>query len=935
MLQIYKRAVVDGEIQWTMGNFQPAAGRFEEALRLAKKLKNRKEEVFCLTKLGLLNWNLGRMQECYQCYQEGLSMARLAKLKREERICLTALDIYDLYTKGKEARSLGNYQQSIEFLQKAVEMARGIQSREHEVKCLRQMSVNYWEQNKFKEFYDMNIEAQKIAQAVHHRREEGICYNNIGIFYWKMSNYSKALKYFQLSLEIAEKENAAESKSQCLTNISLIYLDLGYYEKALEYLVQALKFDRQMKNDNYVSIDLNNVGIIYRNLAVVSERREDLIASINSFLESINLAKKIDNKRNECTALINIGEAYFSLGNLERALSNFNASLNVAQKIKNKELISYNFNNIGNIYLASNNYQKASDYFKHSIELALKINNAKILWEAYYGLGQCYEKMGELVAAQDSYEKSIDIIEKIRSQIFLDTFKAGFVRNKLKVYESMMLLLSEFMRKDKSKKYEKEIFHYIEKVKARAFLEGLAESKIDIRENLNKEYREEENRISSQIASILFNISRIGLSESEKKGLEQRLSQEEDRYMRLISKMRDENPETASLVAPEPSRLDQVQGILRNNKTALIEYFLGEKQSYMILITKNDIDLYFLPSRKDIEKSVKGYIKLISGPLQKALSGNLGAVRLFDELLFPIKNQKYRGVEKLVIVPDGILYYLPFETLISEQKNQTLKHLIDQYQVSYTPSSSVLISLLGKKMEQRSPIGLLAFGDPAYPNMKSISTKKANYENVMANFYLDQGFKYFPIPYTRDEIRTISEYFQKSKRDVYLGQNAREENVKKLHHNYYQIVHFACHGFLDEKQPFRSALVLSQNEEKEEDGFLQVRELYNIRLEANLVVLSACHTGRGKLENGEGILGLTRMFFYSGARSVLSTLWSVHDKSTAVFMKIFYSHLAKGHKIGEALRLTKLEMMHSRFSHPYYWAGFVLNGDYDLRIDFH
>ena len=182
------------------------------------------------------------MEECSRLYQEALTLARLANLKREAQICLTALEIFDLYTKGKEARSLGKYQQSIEILQRAVALARRIKSREHEVKCLRQMSVNYWEQNRFKEFFDQNTEAQKMAREINHRREEGICYNNIGIYYWKMSNYSKALKYFQISLEIAEKENAAESKSQSLTNLTLLYIDLGNYDRALECLL--LVFDQ-------------------------------------------------------------------------------------------------------------------------------------------------------------------------------------------------------------------------------------------------------------------------------------------------------------------------------------------------------------------------------------------------------------------------------------------------------------------------------------------------------------------------------------------------------------------------------------------------------------------------------------------------------------------------------------------------------------------
>jgi CHAT domain-containing protein/Tfp pilus assembly protein PilF len=749
-----------------------------------------------------------------------------------------------------------------------------------------------------------------------------------------MSNYSKALKCFQLSLEIAEKENAAESKSQSLTNLSLIYIDLGNYDRALECLLSVLNIDKDLKSEKYIYMDLNNLGIIFRNRGILSNNKKDFIESNLNLSFALLLARRNGDKKSEVKILNNIGENYYCLENYEEAIKNFIAALNIAVEIQDLEETSNISNNIGSTQLSMKNCQKASIYFKRSIELALKINSVKILWEAYYGLGQCYEKNGDLMAALDCYKISIEIIDKVRSQIFLDTFKAGFIRNKLKVYESLINVLYELKQRNGSKKYEKEIFIFVEKVKARAFLEGLAESKIDIRENLSQELRDEEDGISNQITSIFFEISRPGISVKEKKALEAKLSQAEDSYMRLISKMREENPETANLVSPELSRQELVQEILTDDKTALIEYFLGEKRSYMFLITKNTADFHPLPSRQEIEKSVKGYLKLICEPPQKEFLGRLGAMRLFDEFLLPLTDRKYRRIEKLVIVPDGILYYLPFETLMAGQKNRASKYLINQFQVSYAPSSSVLMYLLDKKAAPRSPSGLLAFGDPVYPDVKTPSPKGIAVENILVEFYLNQGFKFFPIPYTRDEIRAISKYFPKGKKDIFLGQDAREENIKKPPRNEYQVVHFACHGFLDENQPFRSALVLCQDQEREEDGFLQVRELYNLRLKANLVVLSACHSGRGKLEKGEGILGLTRMFFYSGSKSVLSTLWSVNDQSTARFMKIYYRYLAKGQKIGEALRFTKLDMIQSKFSHPYYWAGFILNGDYDSKIDF-
>jgi CHAT domain-containing protein len=160
-----------------------------------------------------------------------------------------------------------------------------------------------------------------------------------------------------------------------------------------------------------------------------------------------------------------------------------------------------------------------------------------------------------------------------------------------------------------------------------------------------------------------------------------------------------------------------------------------------------------------------------------------------------------------------------------------------------------------------------------------------------------------------------------------LDTEASEARAKRLPLGEYQIIHFACHGFLDERSPLRSALVLSIDEDKEEDGFLQVREINNFRINADLVVLSACQTGNGPLEKGEGLLGLNRTFFQAGAHAVLSSLWPINDETTATFMDDFYSFLVQGEDKDSALRQAKIKMLRSSHTHPFYWAGFILYGD--------
>ena len=198
----------------------------------------------------------------------------------------------------------------------------------------------------------------------------------------------------------------------------------------------------------------------------------------------------------------------------------------------------------------------------------------------------------------------------------------------------------------------------------------------------------------------------------------------------------------------------------------------------------------------------------------------------------------------------------------------------------------------------------------------------------MREYFLGQEFDFSALPSSRTEVLKIGKHFSKRDRDIYLGEKASEHTLKTLPLNNYRIIHFACHAMLDEKVPFRSALIIAPGPDNDEDGFLQVREIYGLKMDADIVVLSACQTGRGSLEKGEGFLGLPRIFFYAGTKSVVSTFWRISDRSTSVFMDVFYGHLSRGYSKTKALQLAKIKMIRSEYSHPFYWAAFSLNGDF-------
>ncbi len=906
------------------------------ALDFARKVGNKEWESKCLIDLGILYWNIGELEGSSDKYKKAMFIAKELNFKKKLEHCQTALEIHRLYQEGKKFRSLGESQKSIESFKRAIGFAREIRSKEHEVKCLRQLSITNWDLNDFKNYLDLHNKALRIAQSLNHRKEEGNCLYNIGLYYWKLDNYSKALNYFEDALRIALVMKNIEDESACLTNIGGIYARIGNYDKALEYLTKALTIDKQLGDDAYISIDLNNIGETFQTRGLISGNKEDYYRALDYFNRCLKLAKKTRDRKAEVFALNNIGFAHTGLKNYHEAFKYLKLGYERAEEIKDVENMAMLLNNIGIVHYNLGKYEEAVNSYQEAIELANKINGRQVLWEAYFGIGQCYEKKNDFYLAVMSYKRAIDIIDHIRSRIFLDTYKASFVRDKLKVYEFLISLLFRIDRDNQSNSNTKAIFHIVERAKARAFLESLSESAIDIGESLNPELKKRENELSRQISSIFQKLSRSNLSRKKRQELLGKLRQEEDKYVSLISKMRVESPKAANLVSAEPCNMEQVQQNL-DEKTALIEYFLGESESFAFLVTKYEFSVYSLPSRKEVEKSIKAYLKILSDSQKGEFKGTLAAKRIFRELLYLAEGNIPKSVESLVIVPDGILYSLPFETLILNTQDQILNndYLIAKYKISYVPSSSALLFLSENYVKRRSPKSLMAFGNPSYILEDSSNGRKPKTRvEILRELYLNQGFYFSPLPYTEREILEISSNFPEDRKDIYLKDKAREEIFKRASLKDYQIIHFACHAFLDEEFPFRSALVLTLDDDPLEDGFLQVRELYNLRLNADLVVLSACQTAKGKLERGEGILGLPRIFFYAGARSVILTLWRINDKSTARFMSLFYRYLSKGNDKSQALRLAKLEMINSKFSHPFYWAAFVLSGDSNSKLNF-
>jgi CHAT domain-containing protein len=297
--------------------------------------------------------------------------------------------------------------------------------------------------------------------------------------------------------------------------------------------------------------------------------------------------------------------------------------------------------------------------------------------------------------------------------------------------------------------------------------------------------------------------------------------------------------------------------------------------------------------------------------------------KLFETLVSPGLDDK---LEKIIFIPDDILHYIPFETLLTQKNGH--HWLIKDYTIAYAPSITSLYEIIEheKARRQKRKKDLLAFGDPYF----GPDEEKADTEDALKAVSSAKTSQFSRLEFSGLEIEKIAGLFKNKAVNVFKRENATEEQLKQLDLLPYKILHFATHCIIDDKKPARSHIVFSVGSDSTEDEILQMREIFSLRLNSDLVTLSACQTGLGQLIKGEGIVGLSRSFFHAGASSAIISLWAVHDQATSQFMERCYSHLRGSKSVMDALQKTKLEMIDSSvLSHPYYWAGFVVTGHAD------
>jgi CHAT domain-containing protein len=430
-------------------------------------------------------------------------------------------------------------------------------------------------------------------------------------------------------------------------------------------------------------------------------------------------------------------------------------------------------------------------------------------------------------------------------------------------------------------------------------------------------------------------------------------------YQELQTEMRTKSPRYAALTQPQPLKLAEIQQQVLDADTLLLQYTLGEERSYLWVVSRDAVASYELPKRADVETAARGFYEALVAFNQPSRGPNAnGATRvpappntteagaaLSRMLLAPVAAQL--GTKRLLIVADGALQYVPFAALSKGHSSADYQPLIVSHEVVSLPSASSL-AVLRRELIGRKPAAkaVALFADPVFAvddtRLQRAQTQTATKPEPSNDQPLTRAIRETGIaetslriprlPGTRREAAAITALVPATDRKQALDFEASRATATSEELSQYRIIHFATHGLLNSQHPELSGIVLSlvDSQGKPQDGFLRMHEIYNLKLPAELVVLSACQTGLGKEIKGEGLVGLTRGFMYAGAARVMASLWKVDDRATAELMKQFYQGMVKDNlRPAAALRAAQVQMWkQQRWSEPYYWAAFVLQGEW-------
>ncbi|MBW1295302.1 CHAT domain-containing protein [Aquimarina litoralis] len=795
--------------------------------------------------------------------------------------------------------------------------------------------------------YDLALENYEksllISQYSQKKDMVAFTYENIGDVYIKNGEHKKAIEYYNKSIDIGTKlfgENYTENGIS-YQKIGNLYKDQKKYDKSLTNYLESLRIHIHAYGENKIKL-----AQLYIDIGDIYGYKKEHDISLSYYQKSLKSYMTVLDMNDPKVVNLNlrIANIYIQKNEYDNALQYYQKGLAIFQNnYDNKHITSDFYLNIAKVYNKKKEFTKAISYYDKAVNANRKSkfsDNQQITFDPteYYDLkllltalqGKAitlqlkyeeFEKIEDLCASIEIYEQADILINYIRKSYQDYQEKLLFAENARVVYANAIKALFKYYKEIEAAQILEKIIYYIEKSKANTLKDLINESKTKKFAGLSSKLLELEK---NQRANRAFYQSRI-IDETSKSTINKSKIQEYENKLYRLSQTEDSLAIVLKKNYPKYHKLkhqnslilvDDIQNML-SLQTTLLEFFISNDIVYISIINKNKISIkeLYIPNLKEKISQFRRTIEDRNTNTYKKI-----ARALYKDIILPIENE-ISGNE-LIIVPDGELWYLNFDLLLSKDditnNPKELSYVLKKYAISYANSANLLFSSQKKSIFNFKQYQgeCLAFSFSSESNEQSLNTIS------LANL---TGYEK-DLPGTRKEIKAIANIINGN---YFYGSNAVETNFKK-NVSKYDFLHLALHGKVDNEHPENSKLFFTQNKDTTEDNLLYSHELFALEIPAELTVLSACNTGTGKIAKGEGIMSLGTAFQYAGAKSLLLSSWEVSDLTAPDLMTNFYLNLKTGMTKSKALQQAKLQYLNNadiNRIHPFYWGNFYLLGD--------
>lgn len=819
----------------------------------------------------------------------------------------------------------------------------------------------------------------KYQQALSIWRETGSArlasaFNNVGEINHGLGDTQAAFDNYGQALTLYREQKNAGGEANVLNNVGLIYADMGDAQTALEKFNESLSLWQSLGQKRGQAQALDNMGYACYLLGRYDE-------ALGHYRQAREIFGEVGDAQGESYALTLTGMIYAARGDTPKALDSYEQAKKIQEDRGLKLGRAITLDKIANAYASAGDPRRAADSFREALDLWVDLRAERGRAESLYGLARLERAQGNLAGARDLIGQAIKIVESLRYKTANQQLRTTLLASRHDYYELDVDVKMRLAEQTASGAFAEAAFESSEQGRARGLLDLLSEARADIRAGITPELAVEERELKGRLDAVSDRLlalrgSRPRPQDSARVSgeigtLEREFDALSLRYDDLLARVRSRSPRYAQLMQPTPPKAAAIKGLI-DPDTMLLEYALCDERGYLWAVTREGVEGYRLGGRAEIQQAAARLRKLIASYGSRAPGE--GAAQYVDRLRESAREYRERAAElgrlilgpvagrigskRLVVIADGELQLIPFDALLVPGAPTAPRRAVGvdggapplglTNEVVYLPSASTLALLRGAAPAHAAAKKVAVFADPVFDfNDERVAAARrqitpgdpsAAKTAALGGALRDLGaaagdVKLERLRYTLEEADAITSIVPAGSAMKAVGFAASRANATAPAVADYRIVHFATHALLNDRRPELSGLVMSLVDERGrwQDGFLRLGDIYNLRLPADLVVLSACRTGVGSEVRGEGLIGLARGFMYAGAGSIVVSLWKVDDEATKELMKNFYRHMLKdGMPASAALRLAKSEVMQARdeWRAPYFWAGFVLEGDW-------